>query len=139
MNLVQIEQAYIQRVKPLVGSMPVMGTFDDLDWTAEAAPRVGVQVTYDGLTVADEAAQSALVFARFTASVFLDMKRSSASDRTAATTALMACMRAALGWEQPNYRTAQLADGDRTSFDGRLLRVSVSFIVPAFASALVGA
>jgi hypothetical protein len=139
MNIWQIEQAYMERLRPQLGTLRLVGTFDDLDWTGEAAPRVGVQVVYDGLQVADEAAAHALVGVAFTAHVCVDVKRASAADRTVAADALLACTRAALGWEQPNFRVARLENGQRTSFDGRLLRVSISFVVPAFAAALAGA
>ena len=137
MNIWQIEADYLARLAPLISGVATYTTFDDIDWTAPDAPHVAVQTVYDGLDVPDEVrASAALVGLRFQAHVWLKVRGASNLDKTASANALNQAVRAATGWEVAPGRFARLVAGQRTGFDGSVLRVSIAFSVPVVATAL---
>lgn len=136
MNIWTLESDYMARWAGQVSGLSVIGTFDDIDWTADGAPKVGAQVVFDGIEQGDDVRTAAVVQLRYSAHVFLDVKRAQAADKTLAAEAVAAAMRAATGWEFFGGRVSKLAGGQRTGFDGRIVRVSVSFLLPAVALSL---
>lgn len=138
MNLWTIQSAYIARLQAAAPGLPVVSTFDATDWTADDAPRVGAHVTFDGLEPADEVGRSALMLVKFSCHTYLDTKRASAADSTAAEAAVLAALKSAIGWEvMPHWNEARLQAGPQTGFDGRLARVSISFAIPVPVTGLV--
>jgi hypothetical protein len=131
MNLWSIQSAYIARLQEAAPDLPVVSTFDATDWTADDAPRVGAHVTFDGLEPADEVGRSALMLVKFSCHTYLDTKRASAADSTAAEAAVLAALKSAIGWEWKTGLRARLTAGPQTGFDGRVARVTISFAVPA--------
>lgn len=131
MNLWTIQSAYIARLQEAAPGLPVVATFDATDWTADDAPRVGAHVTFDGLEPADEVWRSALMLVKFSCHTYLDTKRASAADSTAAEAAVLAALKSAIGWEWKTGLRARLTAGPQTGFDGRVARVTISFAVPA--------
>jgi hypothetical protein len=131
MNLWSIQSAYIARLQEAAPGLPVVATFDATDWTADDAPRVGAHVTFDGLEPADEVGRSALMLVKFSCHTYLDTKRASAADSTAAEAAVLAALKSAIGWEWKTGLRARLTAGPQTGFDGRVARVTISFAVPA--------
>lgn len=131
MNLWTIQSAYIARLQAAAPGLPIVSTFDATDWTADDAPRVGAHVTFDGLAPADEVGRSALMRVNLSAHVYLDTKRASEADRAAADAAVLAALRSAIGWEWHTGLRARLESGQKTGYDGRLARVTISFSVPA--------
>lgn len=131
MNLWTIQSAYIARLQAAAPGMPVVATFDATDWTADDAPRVGAHVTFDGLEPADEVGRSALMLVKFSCHTYLDTRRASAADSTAAEAAVLAALKSAIGWEWKTGLRARLTAGPQTGFDGRVARVTISFAVPA--------
>jgi len=131
MNLWSIQSAYIARLQEAAPGLPIVSTFDATDWTADDAPRVGAHVTFDGLEPADEVGRSALMRVKFSAHVYLDTKRASAADSTAAEAAVLAALKSAIGWEWKTGLRARIEAGPQTGFDGRQARVTISFSVPA--------
>lgn len=136
MNIWQVEADFKARLAPLVTGLQIFGTFDDIDWTAENAPRVAIQTMYDGLEVPDEVRMASKVGLRFLVHVWLRVKAATDTDRTNSANALTAAMRAATGWEVAPGRFSTLVTGQRTGFDGHVLRVSIAFSVPVVATAL---
>lgn len=137
MNIWQVEADFKARLAPLVTGLSIFGTFDDIDWTAENAPRVAIQTMYDGLDVPDEVrGDASKVGLRYLVHVWLRVKAATDTDRTNSANALTAAMRAATGWEFAPGRFTALAPGQRTGFDGHVLRVSIAFSVPVVATAL---
>ncbi len=137
MNVWQIEADFQARLAPLVPGLLQYGTFDDIDWTADNAPRVAVQTMFDGLDVPDEVRGSASKVAlRYLVHVWLRVKAATADEKLASANALSAAMRCATGWEVSPGRFSALAPGQRTGFDGQVLRVSVAFSVPVVATAI---
>lgn len=131
MNLWTIQSAYIARLQEAAPGLPVVATFDATDWTADDAPRVGAHVTFDGLEPADEVGRSALMLVQFSCHTYLDTRRASAADSTAAEAAVLAALKSAIGWEWKTGLRARLTAGPQTGFDGRVARVTISFAVPA--------
>lgn len=131
MNLWTIQSAYIARLQEAAPGLSVVATFDATDWTADDAPRVGAHVTFDGLEPADEVGRSALMLVKFSCHTYLDTRRASAADSTAAEAAVLAALKSAIGWEWKTGLRARIEAGPQTGFDGRLARVTISFSVPA--------
>ncbi len=132
MNIWGIQSAYIARLQAAApAGVAIVSTFDEVDWTADAAPKVGAHVTFDGIEPADETGRSALVRVKFSAHTYLDTKRAEAADRTAAEATVLAALRAAIGWEWKTGLRARIEGGQQTGFDGRVARVTISFSTPA--------
>lgn len=136
MNIWTLESEYMARWAGQVPGLTVMSTFDDIDWTDASAPKVGAQVVFDGIEQGDDVRTAAVVQLRYSAHVFLDVKRAQPVDKALAADAVVAAMRAATGWEFFGGRVSRMAGGQRTGFDGRIVRVSVSFLLPAVALSL---
>lgn len=136
MNIWTLESEFIARWGAQVPGLQIISTFDDIDWTDASAPKVGAQVVFDGIEQGNEVRSAALVPFRYSAHVFLDVKRASSADKQLAAQGVEQATRAATGWEfSPNFYT-RLAGGQRTGFDGRIVRVSVSFLLTAVAQGL---
>lgn len=137
MNIWALEAAFIDRWQALVPTLPpILTTFDDIDWTAEGSPKVGGQVVFDGIEQGSNARTATKVPVRYSAHTFIDVKRANSADKLLAALAVEQAIRAATGWEFEPYKTSELAAGQRTGFDGRIVRVSVSFILSAVATGL---
>lgn len=136
LNIWALESEFVSRWAGQVPGLNVLTTFDDVDWTADGSPKVGAQVVFDGIEQGDDIRSAAVVPLRYSAHVFLDVKRAQPADKVFAADAVTAAMRAATGWEFFGGRVSRLAGGQRTGFDGRIIRVSVSFLLPAVALSL---
>lgn len=136
MNIWTLEADFITRWRAQVPGLDVITTFDDIDWTEAAAPKVAGQVVFDGIETGTEVREASAAPLRYSAHVFLDVKRAGSADKLLAAQAVEQAMRAATGWEFSPYRYSALAGGQRTGFDGRIVRVSVSFLCSAVAQGL---
>lgn len=136
MNIWALESEFITRWGTQVPSLQIKTTFDDIDWTDAVSPKVGGQVVFDGIEQGGEVRTAAIVPIRFSAHVFLDVKRAQPADKLLAAQSVEQAMRAATGWEFSPHRFSALAGGQRTGFDGRIVRVSVSFLLSAVAQGL---
>ncbi len=131
MNIWQLQDAYIARLESLApAGVEIVGTFDATDWTADDSPRVGAQVVFDGLQPADETGRSALLSVRYSVHTFLDTKRASGAEMTAAADTVIAALQAAIGWEVLPGLCSNLIGGQQTGYDGRIARVSIAFTIP---------
>jgi len=111
----------------------LLGTFDPVDVSDDAAsPVVGkltlMQISATG-AVHGSAAASDLYYSF---SVYCDVYRASAGQKTAAAALLEAVGNALVGWEYAGLRTPTMQTGQPTEFDGRLLRLSLGFSIPAY-------
>ena len=138
MNIWDIESAFVARWSGLVSGFAVSGTLDQIDWTADTAPKLAGQVVFNGLVPVDEVRGAVKVQPQYSAHVFMDVLRADAADKAKAAAAVLAALSAVTGWEVSPGFFAKVAPGQVTGFDGRLLRVSVSFFVPAVAAGLAG-
>lgn len=137
MNIWQVESDYLARLGELLPGVSLFTTFDEIDWAAENAPRYAVQTMYDGLDVPDEVkGAAALVGLRYQVHVWLRVKGATSDSKAGSASALTQAIKAAVGWEVAPGRVARLAPGQRTGFDGQVLRVSIAFSVPVVATAI---
>ena len=137
MNIWSVETDFIARWAAQVPRMLVVGTLDQIDWTANESPCVAGQVVFNGLVPGDEVRGTVKVSPQYSAHVFLDAVRCVAADKAKAAQAIEAALKCVTGWEVTPGFFAKVAPGQVTGFDGRLIRVSVSFFVPAVAVGLV--
>ncbi|MDO9438558.1 hypothetical protein [Hydrogenophaga sp.] len=133
----QLEAAFIERWAGQVPGLDIKTTFDTIDWTDADPLKVCAQVVFDGIELDVGVRDAALVPLRYSAHVFLDAKRQDAADRLLASAVLSGAISAATGWEVHPGRFSMLAGGQRTAFDGRILRVSISFLIPTVALSLL--
>lgn len=137
MNVWQVEADYLARMAPLIGDVETYTTFDDIDWTAPDAPRVAVQTVYDVLGVPDEVrGAAALLGLQFNVHVWLKVRGATDLDKAASANALTQAIKAATAWEIAPGRFSRLVSGQRSGFDGAVLRISIAFSVPVVATAL---
>lgn len=137
MNIWSTEDAFKALWAAQVPGLLVVGTLDQVDWTSNEAPCVAGQVVFNGLVPVDEIKGAVKVNPQYSAHVFLDAVRCNAADKAKAAAAILAALRCVTGWEVSPGFFAKVAPGQVTGFDGRLIRVSVSFFVPAVAVGLV--
>lgn len=111
----------------------LLGTFDPVDVSDDAAsPVVGkltlMQISATGAVHGSTAASD--LYYGF--SVYCDVYRASAGQKTAAAALLESAGNALVGWEYAGLRTPTMQTGQPTEFDGRLLRLSIGFSIPAY-------
>ncbi len=137
MNIWALEAAFIARWQALVPTLPpILTTFDDIDWTDAGSPKVGAQVVFDGIEQGSEVRTATKYPVRYSAHTFLDVKRAAPADKLLAAMAVEQAIKASTGWEFSPHKYSAVAGGQRTGFDGRIVRVSVSFILSAVATGL---
>ena len=127
----ELERRFAERWAAQVPGLDVKGTFDVIDWTESEPLKVGAQVYFEGIELEAEARSAAIVPLRYSAHVFLDAQRGGASDRSIASAVLSGAIKAATGWEVRPGLFSRLAGGQRTAFDDRLLRVSITVLLPS--------
>ena len=109
------------------------GTFDALDLTDDSVgPVVGkVELQQIAATGAVHGSAAAVVLA-YAFSVYCDIHRATPEQKTAAAALLEAAGNALVAWEYAPLRTPTLQAGQQSEFDGRVLRLSIGFSIPAF-------
>lgn len=109
------------------------GTFDALDLTDDSVgPVVGkVELQQIAATGAVHGSAAAVDLA-YAFSVYCDIHRSTPEQKTAAAALLEAAGNALVAWEYAPLRTPTLQAGQQSEFDGRVLRLSIGFSIPAF-------
>ncbi len=110
------------------------GTFDAVDLTDESVSVVGQVMLLQIQHAGDVRGCSASVHLQYGFSVYCDIARASALQKTAAAALFEDAARALVSWEYALMRHPQITDGQSTEFDGRILRLSLGFSIPAFFS-----
>ena len=110
----------------------LVGTFDVIDFTDPATIPVVCQVALAKVDPLGQTGRCARANLAWHVCVYVDIHRASPAEKTAAGVLLSAAASALVGWEIEPGRELQLADGPETGFDGRILRLSVAFTLPAF-------
>ncbi len=110
----------------------IVGTFDVIDFTDASVTPVACQVVLAKIDAAGQTGKSARVHLAWQVCVYVDVHRASPAEKTAAGVLLSAAAAALVGWEIEPGRELQLAEGHETGFDGRILRLSTAFTLPAF-------
>ena len=116
----------------LAADSVLLGTYDLIDFTDDSMPVVVGQVRLERLVLADAVRGDAVTYdAAYSFSVYTDLPSASPTDKAAAQTMLEDGIRALLAWEYAPMQYPQMLDGADTGFDGRILRLSIGFLIPA--------
>jgi len=133
MSIAHTETAILARLaaRVAVGSV-LLGTFDAVDLTDDSTSPVVGQLRLErigaGGSVGGSAAQYELVYSL---SVYADVPRLSAAEKTAAFAMIEDAASAIVGWECQPMQYPVMLDGADTGYDGRVLRLSIGFSIPA--------
>ncbi len=131
-----LETAVTARIVGVIPGAPVLGTFDIAEFDDEAAPRVAVQVRWQGFAVEDQAPNAAKLAQRFEVAVLVDAARARSAERTAAAEGLTAIVQQLIGFEVTRGQRLTLAgQTPPPDFDGFTLRLSVYFQIPGVITA----
>lgn len=131
------ESAILARLAAqLAAGSVLLGTYDAIDFTDDAMPVVVGQVRLERLALADAVRGDAVAYdAAYSFSVYTDLPNASPADKTAAQTMLEQAIVALLAFEYAPMQYPQMLDGLDTQHDGRVLRTSIGFSIPAHFSA----
>lgn len=111
----------------------LVGTFEEVNLTDDAAEVVAGQVFLTEIQPAGEVRGAcAAVLLHYAFSVYCDIARASTEQKTAAADLFEQAAHALVGWEYAPMRYPQLTQGQSTEFNGRVLRLSFGFSLPAF-------
>ena len=115
-----------------VGSV-LLGTFAAVDLTDDSpSPVVGQlrleRINAEGASVVGSAAAFGLIYSF---SVYADLAIADATEKAAAYQLLEDAARALVGWEHAPLQYPTMLNGADTGFDGRILRLSIGFLIPA--------
>jgi hypothetical protein len=128
------EQAIIARLveKCAQGSV-LLGTFDPVDLTDDSSVVVlGKLMLTSIANAASDAGQACRLSVAYSFSVYTDVYRATTEQKTAAAQLLQDAGNALVGWSSSPGRVTQIIDGPESGFDGRVLRLSFGFTIPAF-------
>lgn len=130
--IIELEAAILARLaaKCAAGSV-LLGTYDLIDFTDDNTAPVTLQIRLSRIDPAGQTGQSVRLSLTWVCTVYVDVPLASAPQKTAADSLLFDAMAALAGWEASPGREFQILDGDETSFDGRILRLSFGFTFPA--------
>lgn len=131
------ETAILSRLAAqLAAGSVLLGTYDVIDFTDDAMPVVVGQVRLERLVLADAVRGDAVAYdAACSFSVYADLPNASPADKASAQTMLEQAIVALLSFEYAPMQYPQMLDGLDTQFDGRVLRTSIGFSIPAHFSA----
>lgn len=138
MTTVISESAIIAHLSAnLAAGSQLFGSYDVIDFVDVVLEPVAAQVRLERLVVADAVRGDAVTYdAAYSFSVYTDLPNASPADKTAAQAMLEAGITALLAWQYAPMQYPQMLDGLDTQFDGRVLRTSIGFSIPAhFAAA----
>lgn len=135
--ILDIETSILARLAAIcpIGSN-LLGTYDLVDYTDDNTAPVALQIRLSQISAAGQTGRSARLSLVWTCSVFVDVPIATTEQKAAADTLLSSAMSALSGWESSPGRECQIVDGERTTFDGRILRLSFGIIIPAHIAGL---
>jgi hypothetical protein len=130
--IIDLETAILARLTAIcpVGSV-LLGTYDLIDFTDDNTAPVTLQIRLARMSPYGQTGKTVRLGLQWTCSVFVDVPLATNQQKTEADTILSSAMTALAGWEPTPGRECQILDGDETSFDGRILRLSFGFNLPA--------
>jgi hypothetical protein len=111
----------------------LLGTFDPADLTDDSlVPVLGKIMLTSIANAASDAGQSCRLSVAYSFSVYTDVYRATTDQKSAAAQLLQDAGNALVGWSSAPGRVTQIIDGPESGFDGRVLRLSFGFTIPAF-------
>lgn len=116
----------------LAAGSQVFGSYDVIDFLDVVLEPVAAQVRLERLVLADAVRGDAVTYdAAYSFSVYTDITNASPTEKAAAQAMLEDGITALLSWQYAPMQYPQMLDGRDTEFDGRVLRTSIGFSIPA--------
>ena len=133
-DLFAIEQALHARLASVTAGVPLVGMFDAVDLTADGASTTAAQLALMNFTPAGQVAASSRSRIGWSFDLYVDTQRASDADKASAAGFFSAAIGKLAGFELEPGKTIDLAQGQDSGTDGRVLRISFGFTVPVFVS-----
>lgn len=131
-DLFAMQQLILTRLAPVAGGIPLVDSFARVDLTDDGAETVTGQVFFLEFSPEGQVGRSARHFARWSFDLYIDTGRASDAQKTAAMAFFSAAMASLIGWEfDAAGREVQSSAGQESGWDGRVLRISFGFVLPA--------
>lgn len=109
----------------------LQGTFSPVDMTDDSVAPVAGQLVLTQINATSQTGTNCRALMGYEFAVYVDTARSSAQQKSDAAKLLEDALNALVGWEFSPGREVQISDGRETGFDGRILRLSFGFYLPA--------
>lgn len=121
----------------LASGSQLFGSYDVIDFVDVVLEPVAAQVRLERMVLADAVRGDAVTYdAVYSFSVYTDLPNATPTEKAAAQAMLEDGITALLSWQYAPMQYPQMLDGLDTQFDGRVLRTSIGFSIPAhFAAA----
>ena len=126
MDIEALEQQVIAHLAGVVSGAQIFGTFDTSELVGESAPRLAVQVEYQGFDTLENRPQAVSLAPTFAVHFIVDAARARATERAAAQAGQAAAIKRLLAWPDTRLR-AEIRASPAQPFDGRTVRLSVFF------------
>lgn len=133
-DLFAIEQQLQARLATETNGVPLVGMFDAVDLTAEGATTTAAQMVLLNFVPAGQVSASSRHRIGWSFDLYIDTPRASTADKSAAAAFFSAAIGKLAGWEIAPGRVIEIAQGQDSGTDGRVLRISFGFTVPVFVS-----
>ncbi len=125
------ETAILARLAAKVAPGSVLlGTFDPVDLTDDTTSPVVAQVVLMEIDATSQTGKHCRALLAYECGIYVDVRRATAPQKTAAAALLVDAINALVGWEASPGREVVISDGRQTGFDGRILRLSFGFHLP---------
>jgi hypothetical protein len=116
----------------LASGSQLFGSYDVIDFVDVVLEPVAAQVRLERMVLADAVRGDAVTYdAAYSFSVYTDLPNASPTEKVAAQAMLEDGITALLSWQYAPMQYPQMLDGLDTKFDGRVLRTSIGFSIPA--------
>lgn len=109
----------------------LLGTFDPVDMTDDSTTPVVGKLLLSQINQSSQTGTNCRALIGYEFAVWVDTARATAQQKTDAAKLLGDAISAMVGWEFSPGREVQISDGRETGFDGRILRLSFGFYLPA--------
>lgn len=109
----------------------LLGTLADVDLTDDSGAAVIGKLMLTSISPTSQTGANARLQIGYAFSVYCDTGRATEAEQEAAFDLLEAAGNALVGWEIQPGRTVQIVDGPPTGNDGRIVRLSLGFSIPA--------
>jgi len=120
-----LEAAIKAHLAGVVPGVDVLGTWDRIDFSADGAPRMAVQVEYQGFDALQNKPRALTIAQQFAAHVWVDAGRVRDADRASAEAGLLAIIERMIAW--PGPLECQVQSSPVMQADGPTMRLTISF------------
>lgn len=131
-NLFSMQQQILDRLAPLAGGIPLVGSFTRVDLTDDGAATTTAQVIFLEFSPEEQAGIAFRQSARWSFDLHVDTGRASEAQKESAMDFFSAAMAALIGWKFEPGREAKTSAGQESGWDGRVLRISFGFTLPVY-------